>query len=148
MTLTRPLRLSGYLLVSMLAPMMLACSGSTEPDGGCDDCGPGEVQIASSVATPKNATIARGGATNTTVVYFASPNLRITAYQIQKQYGGITVNQTSTQGSGNNVTRAFTISADASVPLGTHIVNFWISVDGATNTVQTTRAEFSLTVTQ
>jgi hypothetical protein len=39
-------------------------------------------------------------------------------------------------------------TADATVPIGRQVITIWMTVDGATNTVQTTRAEFSLTVTQ
>ena len=133
----------------MIAPIMIACSGSTDPDdGGCEDCGTGEIQIASTTVNPKSATIARGGSTSVTANYTASPNLTISGFHIQRQPTGIAVTQTSTSVSGNNGTRSYTISADNTVPIGTHVVSMWISVNNATSTVTTTRAEFSLTVTQ
>ena len=133
----------------MIAPLMLACSSGTGPEEeGCDDCGSGERQVAEASINPKSATIARGGTMNATVTYSASSNLRITGYNIQRQPTGISVTQTSTSGSGNNVVRSYAITADATVPVGTHIVRFWISVDNATSTVETTRAELSLNVTQ
>ena len=147
MTLIRPLHLSRYLLVSLIAPIVLACSGAIDP-GGCEDCGTGEVEVASATVNPKSGTIARGGSMNATVTYSASSNLKITGYHVQGFPAAISVNQASTQGSGNNVVRSYTILAGPTAPLGTHVITFWISVDGATNTVQTTRAEFSVTVTQ
>lgn len=130
----------------MAAPIFLACSGgSTSPDPGGGGGGV-QTQIASAVATPRNATIARGGSATTTVVYSASSNLTISSFNIQRQYDGISVTQTSNQGSGTNVTKAYSIGADATVPLGTHVVTFFIAVNGATSTVTTTKAEFSLTV--
>ncbi len=132
----------------MIAPIVMACSGSTDPEGGCDDCGSGDRQVAETNINPRTATIPRGGTMNATVTYSASSNLRITGFHIQRQPTGIAVTQTSTTGSGNNVVKSYTIAADNTVPLGTHQVNFWISVDGATITVETTRGELMLTVTQ
>ncbi len=145
MTRIRVRGLNKFLLLSIAAPMVLACSGGStdpEPPGG----GGGEIQFASAVATPKSATIAKGGTATTTVVYSASANLTISSNNIQSQQTGITINQTSNQGSGNNYTRAYSITPDATVPVGTHIVRFWIGVNNATSTVTTTVAEFSLTV--
>ncbi len=148
MSFHRQLRRSRVLLALVIAPIVLACSGSTEPDAGCTNCGTGAVQIASATVSPRTATIARGGTATATVTYTASPNLRITAFHQQRQPTGITITQSSTQGTGNTIVRSYAIRADATVPLGTHLITLWITVDGATSTVQTTRAEFSLTVTQ
>ena len=145
MTRTRARGIAGYFALSLALPVIFACSGgSTDPDppGG----GGGELEFASVVATPTSATISKGGSTSTTVVYAASPGITYTSFGIQRQYSGISVTQTSTQGSGTNVTRVYTIGADATVPTGTHIVTFSTGITGAKNTVNHTNAQFSLTV--
>ncbi len=116
--------------------------------GGCDDCGSNQTEIASATVNPLSATVARGGTANTTATYIASPNLRITGYHVQSNVLGIDAAVTATTGSGNNITKTYRITPAATVPIGTHVINLWISVDGARNTVQATRAEFRLTVTQ
>ncbi len=149
MTRTPARAVARFLLLSFAAPLVLACGSSSDSTGP----GPsgGNTQTASAVATPAGATVARGGATSATVVYSASSGLTIgSSFGIQRQYSGITVNQTSTQQSGNTITRVYSISPDASVPLGTTLVRFSTTVTGytGTGTAPTSNADFSLTVTQ
>lgn len=138
-----------YCFVSLVAPLVLACSGS---DGISDPpTDNGNDQTASAVATPSGATIAHGATTSATIVYSASSGLVIgSSFGIQRQYSGISVTQTSTQRSGNTITTVYTIGADATVPAGTHIVTFSTAVTGYTGTgsAPTAVAKFNLTVTQ
>lgn len=148
MTLHRVTGRTKFLLLSLAAPMIVACGG-----GSSDVTAPpqGNNQTASAVATPASATIVRGGTTNTTVVYSASSDLTIgSSFGIQTTFGGITVTQTSSQRSGNTITRAYTVSTNASVPLGKHTVKFSTAVSGytGTGTAPTSTVGFDLTVTQ
>ena len=144
MTRTRARGITRFFALSLALPMVFACSGdSTGPDEGG---GPGELQFATAVATPKSATIAKGGSVSTTLVYTASPNITFNSFTIQKQHAGISITQTSTQGSGNSITRVYSIGADATVPSGTHLIRFTMSISGATSTVNQTSGEFNLTV--
>jgi hypothetical protein len=138
-----------YLFALIAAPLVLACSG-TETISGTDGDNGGN-QTASAVATPSSATIAHGGTTSTTVVYSASNSLTIgSSFSIQRQYSGISVTQTSTQQSGNTITKVYTIGADNTVPAGTHLISFSTPVTGyaGNGTAPTAFVQFSLTVTQ
>ena len=88
--------------------------------------------------------------TNTTVVYSTGGGLTIgSSFGITLQVSGIVVNQTSTQTVGSRITRGYSISADASVPIGAHQVKFSTPVAGYTGTgsAPTAVATFTLTVT-
>ena len=150
MTLIHQLRPGRSLFLSLIAPVLIACSGSTGPDDdGCDDCGSGEVQFARVVVTPSSGTVARGGGSVPfTVNLSVSPNMTMRSVTINKQYSGLVLTQTGTQGTGANITRSYTISADNTVPVGNHIINYVLSFDGATGTVQEQNpGRFTLTVT-
>lgn len=142
-------RLPMVLAFLLTAPVLVAC-GSSDPASPGGGGGLGGNQNVTAVATPASATVARGVTTSTTVVFSATGGLIVGgSLTINRQYGGIKVDQTSTQTSGSTVTRVFAISADATVPAGTHEVRFVAPVTGFTDgSSGTTVAVFRLTVTQ
>lgn len=137
------------LALSLTLPVFAACGGSSSDDTGMGPTG-GVTQTATAVATPANATVARGGSANTTIVWSATGGLVFTgSFSIQRQYAGITIDQTSRTGSGANITETFTIGADATVPLGTHNVFFSTMPNGwvGMGTRSGAQVAFVLTVT-
>ncbi len=128
---------------------LTACGGSSSDDGGF---GPreGANQSATTVATPATATIARGGSTSTSIVYSTTGGLTLGGGgSINKQYAGISVDQTGGSGSGASITEVYTIRADVSVPTGTHNVTFSKPVSGWTGSgpaSAATQVTFRLTV--
>lgn len=149
MSHARRRRLPMVLALLLTVPIMVAC-GSSDPASPGPGGGGGGNQNVTAVATPSGATVARGVTTSTTVVFSATGGLIIGgSLTINRQYGGIRVDQTSTQTSGTTITRVFAISADATVPAGTHEVRFVSPVTGfADGSSGTTVAVFRLTVTQ
>ena len=138
----RPTSIFPVLLIMFAA----ACGGSS--DEGPAGPGEGNNQTASAVASPVGATIARGGTTTVTVVFSATGGLTISQININRQFPGISVTQTSSQTVGTTITRVFTIGADNTVPVGTHDVRFSPSVSGNAGPLppQITNATFTLTV--
>jgi hypothetical protein len=135
-------------LVGLLMAMSVAACGGSDGNGPTDP-DPVPTQGATVVATPNGAVISRGGATTSvTVVFTAFGGVTINSITIAKQHAGVTVTQTSTQTSGNVITRVFAIGADNTVPLGTHEIRFTPAISGATVTPQVTIGRFNLTVTQ
>lgn len=108
-----------------------------------------ETQTATATVSPTGASVARGVGTNITLVVTATGGLTINALNIQRQWAGIAVTQVSTQTSGGTLTRVFTITPDASVPIGAHAVNFRPSISGYTGSgvPPTPNAVFTVTVT-
>jgi hypothetical protein len=137
-----------FTLPAVLVALSVVACGGSDGDGPTDP-DPVPTQGATAVATPNGAVISRGGATTSvTVVFTAIGGVTINSITINKQYPGITVTQTSTQTSGNVITRVFAIGADNTVPLGTHEIRFTPAISGATVTPQVTIGRFNLTVTQ
>jgi len=148
MTRSRALHLPMFVVLLLAAPLLAACGGSSDksptgPSGGNN-------QTASTVTTPSSATIARGATTTTTVVFSATGGLSINALHLQRQFPGISLEQTSSQTVGTTITKIYTIGADATVPVGVHDVRFWSTLTGytGTGTPPATLAIFKLTVTQ
>ena len=85
-----------------------------------------------------------------TVVYTRTGGLTFKSTAVQRQYTGISITQTSTQTVGTTITRVYAISADETVPAGTHAVNFSAAIDNYTGTgvPPTPKAVFSLVVTE
>lgn len=138
-----------FLVLFLAAPLVAGCGGSSEDP---TPAGPrvGNDQTASAVATPSSATIARGATTTTTVVYVATGGLTRSSFGINIPVPGISVTQNSSQTAGTAITRAYTIGADATVPIGIHAVRFSTPITGYTGNgvVPTASATFTLTVTQ
>lgn len=144
-----------FTLRGISAFFLLLCA--TALAAGCSDSGTGpeeeeeeETSTASAVATPSSATIVRGtGSATITVVYSATADLVIgRSYTVQKQYGGIVVEQTNSTGSSPLITKTYMISADQTVPLGSHNINFSTTVDGysGSGSVPSAHVAFPITV--
>lgn len=144
-----PHRAPPLLVLALIVSSLAACGGASS-DGGATGPGGRSNQSATTVATPATATIARGALASTTIVYSTTGGLVLGGGGgINKQYAGITVNQTSTSGSGASITEVYSIGADATVPSGTHNVTFSKPLSGWTGTgpsSASTQVTFRLTV--
>ncbi|MCC6244177.1 MAG: hypothetical protein IT353_15145 [Gemmatimonadaceae bacterium] len=147
MIVTRSLSSRRFLARCAALLVIVGCGGSDDPGTGP---GGGNNQTASAVATPASGTIARGATVNTTVVFTATGGLTIgSSFGLTRQFSGISITQTSSQVAGSTITKGYALSADASVPTGTHEVRFSTPVSGYTGSgsAPTAIAVFSLTVT-
>lgn len=125
-------RVSLAVLFGLALPLLVSCGSSD--DGGTGPKGV-ETQTASASISPSSATIARGGSTSVTVVYKATGGLVIgSSYGFNKQYEGISIDQTSSVTSGSTITTIYSVGADATVPTGTSDVRFSTPVSGYTGT--------------